>query len=137
MQSQQLSSDVTALPTAQLVQRDLTAIRSPRAQACFEHFLDQMVVSSAGGSVQFGQAQIAPLAADAPGMGGSFGYRVTITGSAGTAGPQVTIYADVLGFARKNYEIDLNAIAAGQPIPTATEQHLFSLLATRAGTAIH
>lgn len=135
LQTESVSSDVTAWQSPATVQGDLAAIKSTKAQDCFVQFIDQQLSSSAGQGVQFSNAKVAPMAADAPGTDGSFGYRMTLEATA--QGVNSTVYVDVFGFAVKNYEVELDDFAIGQAFSNTTEQQLLGLLASRATAAVH
>jgi hypothetical protein len=63
-------------------------------------------------------------------MSGSFGWRVTATFD--VRGIKVPIYLDFLGFIDGPSEVTLLSSGLLQPFPATVQQHLFSLLLSRA-----
>lgn len=129
-QQQEVSSDVTVLPTVADVQRDLKALTGSKARGCISTFLDKQLSESAGQQVTFGKSTVTTLPTSASGADGSFGYRISSTATA--AGQQIPFTADILGFSKGRVEVELTAFSIGQPFPTNEERDLFALLVRRA-----
>jgi hypothetical protein len=129
LQEQQVSSTVETLPSASTVSSDLAAIRTAHARTCVGNELSSLVRQSGGSAVKFGPASISSLASPAAGSDGSWGFRVTVPGKAGSTSFQFVV--DLYGVAVGRLEISLSTLAIGQPIPASTEQRLLSTLTTR------
>jgi len=132
-------SHVTAVPSVSLAQADLAAMRSAKTLQCIRQSVARQpagqVNQSGGPSAELTNFEIKSFPVDLAGTDGGFGYRFTFA-----SGAQATAYAvkeDAMGFVDGNIEVALATVAIGQPIPTAIEQHLLSVLVSRARSAIH
>jgi hypothetical protein len=125
-----VSSEVSVQASAAQALHGLAAIRSPHVRSCFSHYLalifkDEQVKGATAGPVKI-QAGIPP----APGTSGGFGWRVTATFT--VHGVKLPIYLDFLGFVDGPAEVTLTSSGLLRPFPASVQQHLFSLLLSRA-----
>lgn len=130
LQSQQVSSDVTVMPSSALAKQDLTAIKSSRGQGCIVSFVNRLLAGLSSGRVKLGGVTLSPLPPSSPGADGSFGYRFTATATAGEA--RIPFYVDIQGFVLGPTQVQLLVLSVGQPFSAAEEQRLYTLLVTRA-----
>ncbi len=130
LQSQQLNSSVTVLPTEALASQDLNAVKSAKAQTCIVQFVNQLLSTKSNGQVTFGKASLSTLAPPSGAPAGSFAYRVTVPAKA--AGTTIPFYVDLLGFTEKRTEIGLTGFGVSHPLDSSLEQRLYSLLGSRA-----
>jgi hypothetical protein len=125
-----VSSEVAVQSSAAQAQRGLSAIRSSHVRGCFSSYLQQIFKSEKVTGATPGPVTIQSGTPPAPGMSGSFGWRVTA--SFDVHGIKVPIYLDFLGFIDGPSEVTLLSSGLLQPFPAAIQQHLFSLLLSRA-----
>jgi hypothetical protein len=125
-----VSSEVAVESSAAQAQKGLSAIRSAHVRGCFSHYLQQIFSSQKVTGAHPGPVSIQAGTPPAPGMGGSFGWRVTATFI--VHGIKVPIYLDFLGFVDGPSQVTLLSSGLLQPFPAAAQQHLFSLLLSRA-----
>jgi hypothetical protein len=131
---QEISSDVTVVPTTSDVQHDLAAITSSKAQQCLKTFLKKALSQQAGNQAKLVSVSLTPTQPSTGGSNPSFGYRVTVVLSA--SGQQIPVYYEVFGVAAGTAEVQLTAYEIGQQFPTATLTQLESLLTNRANQAV-
>lgn len=125
-----VSSEVAVESSAEQAQKGLSAIRSSHVRGCFSRYLQQIFKSQRVTGATAGPVTIQSGTPPAPGMTGSFGWRVTATFD--VRGIKVPIYLDFLGFVDGPSEVTLLSSGLLQPFPAAVQQHLFSLLLSRA-----
>jgi len=125
-----VSSEVAVESSAAQAQKGLAAIRSSHVRSCFSNYLQQIFKSEKVTGASAGPVTIQSGTPPAPGMSGSFGWRVTATFD--VRGIKVPIYLDFLGFVDGPSEVTLLSSGLLQPFPAAVQQHLFSLLLSRA-----
>jgi hypothetical protein len=125
-----VSSEVSVQASAAEALHGLAAIRSPHVRSCFSHYLQlifkgEQLKGATAGPVKI-QAGIPP----APGTSGGFGWRVTAIFT--VRGVKLPIYLDFLGFVDGPAEVTLTSSGLLRPFPASVQQHLFSLLLSRA-----
>jgi hypothetical protein len=125
-----VSSEVAVEPSAALAQKSLSAIRSSHVRGCFTRYLQQIFEREQVKGATAGPVTIQSGTPPAPGMSGSFGWRVTATFV--VRGIKVPIYLDFLGFVDGPSEVTLLSSGLLAPFPAGAQQHLFSLLLARA-----
>jgi hypothetical protein len=127
---EEVSSDVSVLPSAQLVRADLQSVKSTRGRRCLTQGTARLLSAMKGPGVKYGTITLTTLKRSAPGSDGSFAYRFRVNATAG--GVKVPFFVDTFGFASGPAEVGLTTLGIGQPFPAAAEQRLFALLAGRA-----
>jgi hypothetical protein len=128
---QEFSSEVSIQHSARVVQHDLAAIKSGKAQPCFKRFINRQLQQQGGGQVSFDPVQVAVAQPSAGDSGQSFGYRFTDVAHAGSQSIPFFVY--MFGWAYGQAEVSLTAVTISQP-PASTElDRLESLLVGRAG----
>lgn len=125
-----VSSEVAVESSAARAQKGLSAIRSPHVRGCFSRYLQQIFSRQKVTGAIPGPVKIQAGTPPAPGMSGSFGWRVTATFI--VRGIKVPIYLDFLGFVDGPSQVTLLSSGLLQPFPASAQQHLFSLLLSRA-----
>ena len=125
-----LDSSVSVLPNAELVRRDLAAVRSERAERCYVRLLARDLRRSAEKGATIGRIRVVRLQPPQQGTDGSFGYAVRFQ----VIDPGVTIpvYADVLGFATDQIEVSIDLTSVRRPVSTSLEARVYRLLVDRA-----
>ena len=124
-----VSSDVQVMPTVRQVRRDLSAIRSPRAAACFQQEFARLFGDGVQG-VTLSGFRMTPFHVSKLGTDGTFAFHLSMTASSGTRSMETT--GDMLGFAEGRMEVTLLTWGLGSPFPAELEGHYFRLLADRA-----
>jgi hypothetical protein len=125
-----VSSEVSVQASAAQALHGLQAIRSPHVRSCFSHYLSLIFKSEQVKGATAGPVTIQAGTPPAPGTSGGFGWRVTATFT--VPGGQVPIYLDFLGFIDGPAEVTLTSSGLLRPFPASVQQHLFSLLLSRA-----
>jgi hypothetical protein len=125
-----VSSEVSVQPSAADAQKGLAAIRSAHVRGCFSKYLQQIFQGEQTKSATPGPVTIQAGTPPAPGVDGSFGWRVTATFL--VRGVKVPIYLDFLGFVDGPSQVTLLSSGLLEPFPAAVQQHLFALLLARA-----
>ena len=125
-----VSSEVAVESSAAQAQKGLSAIRSSHVRGCFSRYLQQIFSRQKVTGASPGPVNIQAGTPPAPGMSGSFGWRVTATFI--VRGIKVPIYLDFLGFVDGPSQVTLLSSGLLQPFPASAQQHLFSLLLSRA-----
>lgn len=125
-----VSSEVAVQSSAAQAQKGLAAIRSAHVRSCFTRYLQQIFKSEQTTGATPGSVTIQSGTPPAPGMNGSFGWRVTATFL--VRGIKVPIYLDFLGFVDGPSEVTLLSSGLLRPFPATVQQHLFALLQSRA-----
>jgi hypothetical protein len=129
----EVNSNVTVLPSAALVQKNLRAVSSAKGRRCFQRFINTLVGQTTSG-VTVSAGHVSKLPVPVTGTAGAFGMRVALQFS--THGLHVPAVIDVFGIARGPVEIELETLSANGPFPAADEKRLFGALATRAAAKI-
>lgn len=125
-----VSSEVAVQASAADAQKGLAAIRSVHVRGCFSDYLQQIFKGEQTKDATPGRVTIQSGTPPAPGMDGSFGWRVTATFL--VRGIKVPIYLDFLGFVDGPSQVTLLSSGLLEPFPAAVQQHLFALLLARA-----
>jgi hypothetical protein len=125
-----VSSEVAVQSSAAEAQKGLAAIRSAHVRGCFTRYLQQIFKTEETTGATPGSVTIQSGTPPAPGMNGSFGWRVTATFL--VHGIKVPIYLDFLGFVDGPSEVTLLSSGLLRPFPATVQQHLFALLLSRA-----
>lgn len=129
--TESVRSEVEVTSTPALAAEELAAARTGHARACLSRFLDQIfsnVIRREGGTV--GAFSVTGLPTSAPGTAGSFGWAISTTFS--LHGIKVPVRIHILGFGHGNALVVLFDFGFPQALPSSEEQHLFSLLVSRA-----
>lgn len=132
-----IESSVSVAPTAAIAARELQAIRSTNTQACLSRYvtlLFKLLASSEGHGMTASPVHITSLSLPVPRVTGSFGWRMAAT--IGLHGIMVPFDIDITGFVLGQAEVTLLAAGLPEPVPAATEQRLFALLAGRTRTHV-
>ena len=125
-----VSSEVAVQASAAQAQKALAAIRSAHVRGCFTRFLQQLFDGEQTKGAKAGAVTIQSGTPPAPGMSGSFGWRVTATFL--VRGVKVPVYLDFLGFVDGPSQVTLLSSGLLRPFPATVQQHLFSQLLARA-----
>jgi hypothetical protein len=125
-----VSSEVAVQSSAADAQKALAAIRSAHVRGCFSKYLQQIFKGEKTKDATPGRVTIQVGTPPAPGVDGSFGWRVTATFL--VRGIKVPIYLDFLGFVDGPSQVTLLSSGLLEPFPAAVQQHLFALLLARA-----
>jgi hypothetical protein len=125
-----VSSEVSVQASAAQALHGLTAIRSPHVRSCFSHYLQLIFKGEQVKGATAGPVKIQAGTPPAPGTSGGFGWRVTATFT--VHGVKLPIYLDFLGFVDGPAEVTLLSSGLLRPFPASVQQHLFSLLLSRA-----
>jgi hypothetical protein len=125
-----VSSEVAVQSSAADAQKALAAIRSAHVRGCFSKYLQQIFKGEKTKGATPGPVTIQAGTPPAPGVDGSFGWRVTATFLVRAI--KVPIYLDFLGFVDGPSQVTLLSSGLLEPFPAAVQQHLFALLLARA-----
>jgi hypothetical protein len=125
-----VSSEVSVQASAAQALHGLDAIRSPHVRSCFSHYLQLIFKGERVKGATAGPVTIQAGTPPAPGTSGGFGWRVTATFT--VHGVKLPIYLDFLGFVDGPAEVTLLSSGLLRPFPASIQQHLFSLLLSRA-----
>ena len=113
-------------PARRRRRKRLAAIRSAHVRGCFSRYLQQIFKGEQTKGATPGPVTIQSGTPPAPGMSGSFGWRVTATFL--VRGIKVPIYLDFLGFVDGPSQVTLLSSGLLRPFPASVQQHLFALL---------
>jgi hypothetical protein len=128
-----VSSQVSVAQTPATAAGELSAIRSAHVQACLSYYVGQLLKSQHyPGGVTVGPVSIVSGTPPAHGTTGGFGWRVTARLTIPGVAVPVPFYLDILGFVYGPSTVTLFSTGALRPFPAAAQQHLFSLLLSRA-----
>ncbi len=125
-----VSSEVNVSRTAALAGAELAKIRSPRTRACLERYMQALLGARAGGGGVTSTVRVVSGNPPAPGTTGGFGWRITV--ALAVRGTQIPVYLDILGFVYGPAQVSLFSTGLPEPFPASAEEHLYSLLLTRA-----
>lgn len=125
-----VSSEVSVQASTAQALHGLDAIRSPHVRSCFSRYLTLIFKSEQVKGATAGPVKIQAGTPPAPGTSGGFGWRVTATFTVHKV--KLPIYLDFLGFVDGPAEVTLLSSGLLRPFPASVQQHLFSLLLTRA-----
>ena len=125
-----VSSEVSVAHDSAQAAGTLSAIRSAHVRACVSRYLTQLLKSQRYAGATVTGVSIASGTPPAPGTTGGFGWRVTAT--LAVRGIHVPFYLDILGFVYGPAQVTLSSSGGLRPFPAAAQEHLFSLLLTRA-----
>jgi hypothetical protein len=126
-----VGSQVTVAETPAAADRQLAAIRGAHVRACLSHYITLLLKGQRfPGGATITPVSIASGTPPARGTTGGFGWRVTAT--IAIHGIRVSFYLDILGFVYGPSTVTLFSTGALQPFPAQVQQHLFSLLLSRA-----
>ncbi len=129
LSSASVSSEVSVSSTPAQASAELAKIRSPRTRVCLTRYMQGVLGSRGGGSVQ-SAVKVVEGNPPAPGTAGGFGWRITVALAVHGAG--IPVYLDILGFVDGPAEVSLFSTGLPQPLPAAAEEHLYGLLLKRA-----
>ncbi len=127
---QSVSSEVTVARSSTIATRELNEIRSAHARSCFVHYLNGLFAGAAGQGSSIGPVSVAHGNPPAQGVTGSFGLR--ISAAIVVRSVRIPFYLDILGFVYGPTEVILQSSGIPVPFPAAAEQHLYTLLLSRA-----
>jgi hypothetical protein len=127
-----VNSEVAVEQSAAQAQKVLAETSSARVRGCFRRFLEKILRGERVKGATPGPVAIQSGTPPAPGMDGSFGWRVTATFD--VRGIKVPIYLDFLGFIDGPSEVTLLSSGLLRPFPAEVQQRLFALLLDRART---
>jgi hypothetical protein len=127
-----VNSEVAVEQSVAQAQKLLAATSSSRVRGCFTRFLEKILSGERVKGATPGPVTIQSGTPPAPGMDGSFGWRVTATFD--VRGIKVPIYLDFLGFIDGPSEVTLLSSGLLRPFPAEVQQRLFALLLSRART---
>jgi hypothetical protein len=125
-----VSSEVSVQANAAQALHGLDAIRSPHVRSCFSRYLSLIFKGEQVKGATAGPVKIQAGTPPAPGTAGGFGWRVTATFTVRKV--KLPIYLDFLGFVDGPAEVTLLSSGLLRPFPASVQQHLFSLLLSRA-----
>jgi hypothetical protein len=132
LEKEEIASGVTVRPDAQATMRDVSLLRSGTTRECFARALTRRFAGRRVGEAHYGRFSISSLPVQAPGADAAVAWRIQTSVNFTLSEVSVPIYIDVFGFTDGPAEVYLSAISATQPVPSATEQRLLSLLLSRA-----
>jgi hypothetical protein len=126
-----VTSEVSVAQTSALARKELAALRSARVRGCFSHYIDLVLKGQQyGGGASIGHVSIQSGTPPAPGMTGSFGWRVSAALTVDRI--RIPFYLDFLGFVDGPAQVTLLSSGVPRPFPADAQQRLFSLLLSRA-----
>jgi hypothetical protein len=125
-----VSSEVSVQASDAQALQGLNAIRNPHVRSCFSHYLSLIFKGEQVKGATAGPVKIQAGTPPAPGTAGAFGWRVTATFT--VHGVKLPIYLDFLGFVDGPAEVTLLSSGLLRPFPASVQQHLFTLLLSRA-----
>jgi hypothetical protein len=125
-----VSSEVSVARTPALAEKELAAIRGPRARACVSRYLDRLFKGKELRGASISPVSISSGTPPAPGATGSFAWRIEVRFTVHSI--QIPLYFDILGFVYGPAQVSLFSTGFATPLPAATQQRLFSLLLQRA-----
>jgi hypothetical protein len=122
-------SEVTVLPSARDVAKDLAAIRGKDTVFCVQRLVGDLVFEGDGEAVFLSPKGRRKVPAPAAGSDGSYGYeyRFSMHGPKG----QTVFTVTLMGFAKKRTHVKMTAIALGEGLPVAIRNDLFAVLVER------
>jgi hypothetical protein len=132
LEKEEIASSVAVRPDDADAMRSIALARNARVRECFARALTRHYAGRRVGEARLGPISVTPLPMQAPGMDAAAGLRAEITVNFTLSEVTLPIYVDVFGFADGPAEVFLSTISATQPVPAATEQRLFAVLAARA-----
>ncbi len=127
-----VSSEVNIARAGGSPAKGLQAIHSARTRACLTHYFNLLFRGRKTSGSTFGPVMISAGTPPAPGVDGSFGWRMT-TKLIGH-GVAIPFYVDLLGFVDGQAQVSLLSSGAPLPFPAKAEQELYLLLLHRAVT---
>jgi hypothetical protein len=125
-----VSSEVSVAHSSAQAAATLSAVRSAHVRACVSHYVEQLLKSQHLGGATFLGVTIVSGTPPAPGTTGGYGWRVTAT--LAYRGIHISFYLDILGFVDGPAQVSLFSSSVLRPFPAAAQEHLFTLLLTRA-----
>ena len=138
VQQEVVGSEVIVKSSAASAARDLAVYRTSAYMRCEA----QAFAAQSGGGGTTPRVQATPLPFAAPGSGGGFGWRqsLTVRSAAYSSGTGTTV-EDVRGFIIGHYEVVLVVFGSGNagalPFPATLEQPLLTSLLARARSQAH
>jgi hypothetical protein len=132
LEKEEIASGVTVRPDAQATMREVSLLRSRSTRECVARAFTRRFAGMRVGEAHYGRFSISLLPVQAPGADAAVAWRIQTSVNFTLSEVSVPIYIDVLGFTDGPAEVYLSAISATQPVPSATEQRLLSLLLSRA-----
>ena len=128
--AQNLQSGITIEQTPALAAKELAAVRSERGRTCILHYVTLLFKGQKYEGASVGHVSVSSGSPSAPGTTGGFGLRITTTITLHHI--KIPFYMDFFGFVYGPAEVMLRSFSLPEPLPTATEERLFSLLLQRA-----
>lgn len=125
-----VSSGVSVAQTPALAAKELAAIRSNRVRRCVTHYLNLLFKSQKYQGATISPISIMQGTPPAPGMTGSFGWRITVAITFRSI--RIPFYLDILGFVEGPADVTLLSSGVLHPFPATIQQRLFTLLVGRA-----
>lgn len=130
LDTQQVSSDVTVVASADTARKDLKAYQGSKTETCLKTFVTELLTEQAGGgAVTFGPPTIAALETEAGGTDGGFGYTVTTTASA--QGIEIPFEIAIQGVLKDHTAVSLTTLSVGKPFPADVRADLLATLVAR------
>jgi hypothetical protein len=125
-----VSSEVTVARTPASAAGVLEALHSARLRGCLSRYFSLLLHGHSFSGAKVGAVSIKQGAPPAHGMTGSFGLRISAPIILHAI--PIPFYIDILGFVDGRAQVSLFTYGLPRPFPAAAEEHLFSLLLTRA-----
>lgn len=127
---QEIYSDVTVVKTTSQSHKDLNAFRGGKTAQCIGQLVKDLVTAGAGSAgVSFSTPTVVDLKPSHDGVDGAFGYKLTLTITAG--GLHLPVALNLLGAVKGHTELSLNIAAIGPAVSDDLRDQLFHTLLTR------
>ena len=128
---QEIYSDVTVLKTEGQAHKDLEAFRGSKTSQCIGQLVKDLVSAGAGSAagVTFSTPTVVDLKPSHDGVDGAFGYKLTMTITAG--GLHLPVALNLLGAVKGHTALSLNIAAIGPAVSDDLRDQLFHTLLTR------
>jgi hypothetical protein len=131
LESEEIRSYVAVWLDGRSAAREISRVDSRGVRECVARVLTRRFDDKSVREARWGRVSVSPLAVHAPGTDAALGIRVAATLNLKFSEVTVPIYVDLLAFASGPAAVELSAVSVTQPVPTATEQRLLSLLLGR------
>jgi hypothetical protein len=125
-----VSSGVSVSQSAAAAAAELKALHAHNVRSCLAQYVQQVLASHRFGHVTVAPVSVAEGSPPAPGMTGSFGWR--ITSGLEVRGIRIPFYMDILGFVDGPAQVSLESFGIPRAFPAQAEEQLFALLLRRA-----
>jgi hypothetical protein len=127
-----VQSSVSVFSSPAAAARDFAIVQTARGQACVTRLLKRSLSKLNSSRLRTGRATFTWATDHIPGTQGSFAIRVILPLHLTERRIIVPVYVDILAFASGPTEITLETLGLPQPVPTATETRLLTVLLRRA-----